>query len=96
MIKLFTIVTFLMFQNLNRDSVISNFNHYSSYNSPEKLYLHIDRNIFVSGETLFFKGSLINSSQNSQLPLSNYIYVELLGRDTDYKNPCKIKPHQII
>lgn len=82
MIKLLAIVTLFLAQSLAKDSVVSHFNDYLEYNSPEKLYLHIDRNLFVPGETLFFNGYLVNSSQNSQMPQSNFMYVELLAKDS--------------
>lgn len=81
MIKLFFIVMFLTIQNLDKDSVISRFNHYSGYYSTEKTYLHLSRNIFIPGENLFFTGYLMNSSDHSKLPESHYIYVELLDSD---------------
>lgn len=63
----------------NRDSLISNFNFFSQYLSPEKLFVHLDRTVFVPGETVWLKGYLENSSANSLMPASNFIYAELLG-----------------
>ncbi len=50
-------------------------------NSPEKLYLHIDRTYYMAGETLWFKGYLVNADNRDETPESNFIYVELL-KDT--------------
>lgn len=63
----------------NADSLKLHYNYFSQYLSPEKLYLHIDRNIFVPGETIWFKGYLENKSYQSVMPTSNFMYVELLG-----------------
>ncbi len=61
------------------DSLKLHYNYFSQYLSPEKLYLHIDRTIFVPGETIWFKGYLENKSYQSVMPTSNLMYVELLG-----------------
>ena len=63
----------------NVDSLKLHYNYFSQYLSPEKLYLHIDRNIFAPGETIWFKGYLENKSYQSVMPTSNLVYVELLG-----------------
>jgi hypothetical protein len=65
----------------NTDSLRVHYDYFSHYLSPEKLYLHIDRNIFAPGETIWFKGYLENKSYQSVMPISNLVYVELL-RDT--------------
>jgi len=42
----------------------------------EKLYIHTDKETYLSGETIWFKGYLSNSSYLTKVPVSNYIYVE--------------------
>ena len=54
------------------------FKAYSQLLSPEKLYLQTDRETYCVGDTVWFKGYLINNSLASEFPESNYIYVELL------------------
>ena len=49
--------------------------------APEKLYLHVDRQVLAPGETLWLKGYLVNAAYTAETPLSNFIYVELL-KDT--------------
>ena len=55
---------------------------FSTLASPEKLYLHTDKNIYSTGETVWLKGYLENKSLLSELPESNFIYVELCHADT--------------
>jgi len=55
-------------QSLSNDSLIF---------EGEKLYIHTDKDTYVAGDTIWFKGYLANSSYLSKLPLSNYIYAEL-------------------
>lgn len=54
------------------------FKAYSQLLSPEKLYLQTDRETYCVGDTVWFKGYLVNNSLVSEFPESNYIYVELL------------------
>ncbi len=84
--KIFTLLALLTLLSSgvyaqNTDSLKVRYDYFSHYLSPEKLYLHIDRNIFTPGETIWFKGYLENKSYQSVMLTSNYVYVELL-RDT--------------
>lgn len=66
-------------QPMAPDSLEKRFTYYGAYCSPEKLYLHLDRTYYLAGEKIWFMGYLENASQISQLPTSNYIYVEILN-----------------
>ncbi|MBQ3382852.1 MAG: hypothetical protein IJG54_05940 [Bacteroidales bacterium] len=54
------------------------FKAFSQLLSPEKLYLQTDRETYCVGDTVWFKGYLVNNSLMSEFPESNYIYVELM------------------
>ncbi len=58
---------------------VEKFDAYSKLLSPEKLYLHIDKDTYCAGDTIWFKGYLKNNSVVAEFPESNYIYVELIG-----------------
>ena len=73
------------------DTIVTRFGLYASYFSPEKLYLHLDRTAFCPGETIWFNGYLKDASENSLVPVSNYIYVELLKEDGTLVKRVKIK-----
>ena len=47
--------------------------------SPEKLYLHTDREVYNIGDTIWFKGYLENVSVLAEYPTCNYLYVELFS-----------------
>ena len=47
--------------------------------SPEKVYLHSDKDVYAIGDTIWFKGYVMNSSVLSEYPESRFIYVELIG-----------------
>ncbi|MBQ8593575.1 MAG: hypothetical protein IJ467_04695 [Bacteroidaceae bacterium] len=44
----------------------------------EKLYLHTDKPYYAAGDTIWFRGTLVNADTHSYLVKTNYIYVELL------------------
>jgi len=73
----------LVFTNINlfsqesKDSIIARYNNFSEYASPEKLFIHTDKDLYIAGEYIWFKGYLKNSSELSKMPESNFIYVDL-------------------
>ncbi len=54
------------------------YSNYTQLLSPEKLYLHTDRTQYCVGDTIWFKGYLLNSSLESEFSESNFLYVELI------------------
>ena len=79
---LFCIQTNLSFAqqpSIEHDTVFqSRYSNYTRLLSPEKLYLHTDKTQYCVGDTIWFKGYLLNSSLNSEFPESNFLYVELI------------------
>lgn len=67
------------------------FIQYSKLLSPEKVYLHTDREVYNLGDTIWFKGYLQNASAIQEYPESNYIYVDIISPkwETDYDNKIK-------
>ncbi|AII51706.1 MG2 domain-containing protein [Hymenobacter sp. APR13] len=45
---------------------------------PEKLFLHLDRPLYLSGETLWFKAYTVDGTYNRPLAMSSVAYVEVL------------------
>ncbi|MBO6222359.1 MAG: hypothetical protein J6N56_01090 [Bacteroidales bacterium] len=60
-----------------QEKIEDRYKAFSQLLSPEKLYLQTDRETYCVGDTIWFKGYLINNSIMSEFPESNYIYVEL-------------------
>ena len=50
---------------------------FSSFLSPEKVYLQTDREIYNIGDTIWFKGYLENASNLGNYAECNYLYVEI-------------------
>lgn len=48
---------------------------------PEKLFLHLDRPLYLSGETMWFKLYAVEGTYSRPLPLSTVAYVEVLSPD---------------
>ncbi len=46
----------------------------------EKVYLHTDKNSYVTGEKIWFRGYLLNASTHRSDTYSNFIYVELIDK----------------
>lgn len=70
-----------LFSQESKDSIVTRYSRFSGNSSPEKLFIHTDKELYIAGEYVWFKGYLKNSSELSLLPESNFIYVELC-RDT--------------
>ena len=58
---------------------LERFNTYTELLSPEKIYLHTDREVYCVGDTIWFKAYLENAARASEFPASNYVYVELIS-----------------
>ncbi len=61
------------------------------YGIDEKLYLQTDKPYYSSGESLWFKGHLINAITHHPLNLSNYIYVEMIDPKAEIVHQVKVK-----
>ena len=64
------------------DPALYSFERFSTLLSPEKVYLHTDKQVYCAEEYIWFNAYLTNNSYFSLLPESNYIYAELIHRDT--------------
>ena len=73
------------------DSLLLRFDTYSKWSSPEKVYLHFDRSCYTAGETIWFKGWFQEASKFSVLPVSNFMYAEVLDGRGEAVVRVKIK-----
>ncbi|TGD79407.1 hypothetical protein [Hymenobacter wooponensis] len=62
-------------------SLTKQFTEYSQQALQEKLYLHLDRPLYLSGELLWFKINAVDGIQHRPLDLSKVAYVEVLDKD---------------
>jgi len=62
-------------------SVVSQFNQFNQETLPEKLFLHVDRPAYVSGETMWFKVYYVDGLRHQPLNMSKIAYVEVLNQE---------------
>lgn len=60
------------------DSMLQKFNDYRLAATTEKIYAHIDQELCLTGETVWFKLYLVNSSSHQPSDMSKVAYVELI------------------
>jgi hypothetical protein len=63
----------------NFDQLTRQFAAYQQKAVPEKLFLHLDRPLYLSGETMWFKVYAVDGTQNRPLAMSTVAYVEVLN-----------------
>ena len=73
------------------DSLMMRFSAYSSWCTPEKVYLHIDRTCYTAGENIWFKAWVRDASDYTMLPRSKFVYAEVLDEKGDAVARVKIK-----
>ena len=77
------------------------FHNYTKLLSPEKVYLHTDKDTYFATDTIWISGYVENASYNSEFPESNYIYVELISDQlytdfTSWTNSFASAPEVIV
>ena len=60
------------------DNILSNFETYRDNNYPEKIYIHSDRELYMTGETVWFKIYCVDGALHKPSALSRVVYIELL------------------
>ncbi|MBO4595085.1 MAG: hypothetical protein J5632_00530 [Bacteroidales bacterium] len=73
------------------DSLMMRFGTYSSWCTPEKVYLHIDRTCFTAGESIWFKAWVRDASEYTVLPRSKFVYAEVLDEKGEGIVRVKVK-----
>ncbi|MBW7952514.1 MAG: hypothetical protein H3C56_08170, partial [Chitinophagaceae bacterium] len=76
-------------QTENTNSVNTLFENYVTNNFQEKIFVHTDKNFYLSGETIWFKVYNTDAFVNSLSPISKIAYVELI--DANNKSLLQVK-----
>ena len=63
--------------------VQNRFENYQRMAIREKLYVHTNKNLFLSGEILWFKVYVVDGQYNKPFNLNKVAYVEVLGADNN-------------
>ncbi len=64
---------------LTPDSLARRFNNHRSKTAVEKIYLHTDRELYLTGEILWFKVYQVDGSLHQPIDLSKVVYVEVIS-----------------
>lgn len=67
-------------QQSTADTLLKKFDDYRMRSFQEKIYVHTDRQAYLSGETLWFKLYLTDATLHKPATLSKVAYVEILDR----------------
>ena len=62
------------------DTLVGRFGHYREHAYQEKIYGHLDRNFYLTGETLWFKLYTVDGAFHKPSDLSKVAYVEVLDK----------------
>jgi Tfp pilus assembly protein PilZ len=82
-----SVIVFLVFgfklfaQVNNAENIIAKFNSYTSNHFQEKIFVHTDRNFYLSGETLWFKIYNISNHNKELTTISKIAYVEIINSE---------------
>ena len=61
------------------DSLILRFHNQLQVFPQEKIYLHTDKPYYISGERIWFRAHLADAATHIPMPVSRYVYVELIN-----------------
>jgi Large extracellular alpha-helical protein len=61
------------------EEIINRFQLQQQYYPQEKAYLHFDRNHYIAGDTIWFRGYLVNAMTHRPDTASRYLYVDLVN-----------------
>ena len=76
------------------DRLARQLRHQEAGDPHEKLYLHLDQPVYLSGETVWFKVYAVEGTASRPLALSSVAYVELLDARNHAVRQTKVALHQ--
>ncbi|MBP3420602.1 MAG: hypothetical protein J6K74_08470 [Marinifilaceae bacterium] len=84
-------------QKYSDSTIVQNFMNRLASLPQEKLYVHTDRDIYTAGDTIWFRGYLVNASTLQECDFSNFIYAELKDKsDSTYVRVKIIKRDSVF
>lgn len=96
---LFIVLSFFSFSEqatLSTEDIISRFFTTQQTVQQSKLYLHLDKPYYSAGDSIWFKGYLVNSTTHTASLPDNFIYVELLNRKDSIVFRGKIRKEEDV
>ncbi len=80
-LALIYVSSFASAQNSLMDTIVKKFDQHRINFPQEKIYVHIDQELYLTGETLWFKIYYVDGSLHRPLDISKVAYVEVLDKD---------------
>ncbi|HEY5825162.1 MAG TPA: hypothetical protein VIT44_12380 [Cyclobacteriaceae bacterium] len=78
-------------QSFPTDSITKKFDQYRRQALQEKIYLHTDRNFYLTGEIIWFKIYYVDGSFHRPLDVSKVSYLEIVDRDNESVLQTKVQ-----
>jgi hypothetical protein len=78
-------------QTENKDALLKVFQQYQREAFQEKVFVHVDRSLYLAGETIWFKVYDVDGYFNKPLGLSGVTYVEVLNKDQQPALQAKVE-----
>ncbi|MDH4090427.1 MAG: hypothetical protein OEV74_08830 [Cyclobacteriaceae bacterium] len=72
------------------DSLLKKFDQYRIHNLPEKIYAHLDQDLYLTGEILWFKLYVVDGALHKPIDISKVAYFEILDKDNNPVLQAKI------
>src|SRR5580765_2985979 len=66
-------------QKVGIDTLVKRFDRYRKNSLQEKLYVHLDRSFYLTGEILWFKVYDVDGTFHKPLEISKVAYVEIIS-----------------
>ena len=63
------------------ETILSRFKDFQSNSLQEKIYVHLDRDFYLTGEIMWFKVYCVDGSFHRPLNVSKVAYLEILNSD---------------
>lgn len=63
------------------DTIRNRFEQFQQYNLQEKIFVHLDRTSYVTGETMWLKVYCVDAVNHRLLDVSKVAYIEILSRE---------------
>lgn len=75
------ILTCASLSSIAQDSIQAKFRRYRNTAHVEKVYVHTDRQSYVTGETMWFKAFVVDGAFHKHSNVSKVLYVDIIGAD---------------
>lgn len=81
-------------QESNFENLLKKFQTIQSEQPTEKVFLHLDKSEYASGETIWIKSYLLAGAGHIPSPFSKNLYVELVSADGDVKKRLNLRSNE--